>query len=626
MGTILWASVAMAFIALPMCEMDPKGRTCTINFVKFDAIILAEPPTFQQQLIFKNALITRMPVKIISQFTNLQKLDLSGNSFTELVFTTVSDTLKILDMSKNNITELDSNVFAKTTKLQEVYLSRNNISVLPSTVFFPLTSLTLVDISHNQIKTINADNLFGFARNLKFIYLNNNFLTKLRTSFANVSNLVEVDASHNNLLDWSLTFAGGSSVKLNLAYCGLKNAYSSAADKEELNLEGNAIEVMKITGRVVRLRANNNVIRQVDINPEIQLEALEMANNFITDISNITKVSKLQVLDVSGNRLRSSIKDDVFAELPELTYLSLRNTDLTSITETLFMRNTRLVYLDLGGNRMGNFDIRLLRYLSNLEILKLDSIEMAELVGFEDIKEYLPELSSIQIDNNMFSCSYLAKLISTLKGLSVDVSVSLNNLEYMFPNVRGIKCINDGGNTTSQLVSLENVINTKDDSYKDLVKQQLRSIADGLSDQKRTINSQGAALQDASSMFGKAMELQNNTGIKINKILENLQQNSELLDKVSDVQGKVDLLQKFTNDRLDKIVGSMNDNPVQDKLISDTRDDFESLQSKMTMNTILIGLGLICLCVVLGVVLKDKLNARLEAARGRSYSQQNLVL
>lgn len=625
-SSVLLASFSMAFTFLPMCEMDAKGKSCTLNFVKIDAILLTEPATFPQ-LVFRQTYMTRIPVKIISQFSNLEKLDLSGNSFTELTLPPNMDALKILDASKNNITTLDSNVFANTPNVQEIYLSRNNISVLPPTVFFTATSLTLIDLSHNQIKWINADNIFGFTKNLKFVYLNNNAINKMRTSFANVTNLVEVDASHNNLLDWSLTFAGGSSVKLNLAYCGLKNAYSSAADKEELNLEGNEIEVMKITGRVVRLRANNNIIRQVEINPSIQLEALELANNLITDIGNITKVSKLQVLDLSGNRLRNSVKGDILSDLPDLVYLSLRNTGLTSISKDLFESNNRLVYLDIGGNRVGNFDIRQLRYLTNLEILKLDSNEMAELLGYEDLKEYLPELSTLQIDNNMFSCSYLAKVIAAMKSLSVDVSVSLNNLEFLFPNVRGIKCINDGGNMTSQLVALDNVISTKDDAYKDLVKQSLKEIVGGLSEHMRALNSQGAVLQNASKSFEKVIELQNGTGSQISSIAESMKQNGVILEKVSDVQGKVDLLKTLTDEKLEQIAGAVKESPTQDKLIVDTRDDIVGLKSKVVTSTTLSVIGLVCLCGVLLVLIKDRFAARVEAARSRSYSsQQNLVL
>lgn len=577
-------------------------------------------------LILAQAQTSKIPQTVIDRFQPLDKLDLSKNSFTELLFDSITNTLTnlaILDASSNNITTLAANVFTKTTNLKELYLSRNQIGSLPSTVFFQLSKLTLLDLSHNQIKAIAQDNMFGFLRQLRFIYLNHNGITKLRTSFGNVTNLVEFDGSHNDLKDWSLTFASGSTVKLNLAYCGLKNSYSSAADKEELDLEGNQIEIMKITGKVTRLRANNNIIRQVEIDPSIQLEALELANNFITDITNITKVDNLQVLDLSGNKLKANIKGDIFSELTALTYLSLRDTGAV-ITPELLEKNSRLVYLDISANRIGSFDLKFLKFLTNLEILRLDSNEMAELIGYEDAKEFLPELATIGLSNNMFSCSYLQKLIKALQTALVEVSIPMSTLESIYPNIKGIKCIKDMANLTDQLVSVDNIINMQDEGFKDDIRTKLRAIQDDIVNQKQAFSGHDQQLQDVSGKIKEGIkEVLANTNSKFSDLSNNAGKNEEVLDKLKELQANLDRINKETGAQLEKISGNL-DSPKMDQMVMDTHGDIDGLKSTTVTAVVVSLLLLLAVVAVLAMLLKEKYKTRFMSQR--SYSEQQLTL
>lgn len=577
-------------------------------------------------LILAQAQTSKIPQTVIDRFQPLDKLDLSKNSFTELLFDSITNTLTnlaILDASSNNITTLTANVFAKTTNLKELYLSRNQIGSLPSTVFFQLPKLTLLDLSHNQIKAIAQDNMFGFLRQLRFIYLNHNGITKLRTSFGNVTNLVEFDGSHNDLRDWSLTFASGSTVKLNLAYCGLKNSYSSAADKEELDLEGNQIEIMKITGKVTRLRANNNIIRQVEIDPSIQLEALELANNFITDITNITKVDNLQVLDLSGNKLKANIKGDIFSELTALTYLSLRDTGAV-ITPELLEKNTRLMYLDISSNRIGSFDLKFLKFLTNLEILRLDSNEMAELIGYEDAKEFLPELATIGLSNNMFSCSYLQKLIKALQTALVEVSIPMSALESIYPNIKGIKCIKDMANLTDQLVSVDNIINMQDEGFKDDIRTKLRAIQDDIMNQKQALSGHDQQLQDVSGKITDGIkDVLANTNSKFSDLSNNAGKNEEVFNKLKELQANLDRINKETGDKLEKISGNL-DSPKMDQMVMDTHGDIDGLKSTTVTTVVVSLLLLLAVVAVLAMLLKEKYKTRFMSQR--SYSEQQLTL
>lgn len=605
--------------------MDSTGKICTLKNVAMDLILVNDFAGITD-LVFQAARMPKMPVKIIDRFPPVQRLDMSRNYFNELRFDEIKNvsTLAILDFSSNNLTELPASTFSKTTNLKELYLSRNQIQVIPSTTFFNLPNLRLLDLSHNKIQSIAQDNMFGFLRSLRFIYLNHNGITRMRTSFGNVTNLVEFDGSHNDLKDWSLTFASGSTVKLNLAYCGLKNSYSSAADKEELNLEGNMIEVMKITGKVTRLRANNNIIRQVEIDPSIHLEALELANNYISDISNITKVEYLQVLDLSGNKLKNSIRDNVFSELTALTYLSLANTGAT-ITSQLLEHNTRLLYLDISNNRIGNFDLKVLKYLTNLEILKLDSNEMAEIIGYDDVKEFLPELSNIGLSNNLFSCSYLQKLLKALQEALVEVSVPITTLEAILPNIKGLKCINDGKNVTDQLVYTENLINFQDESFKEEVRTNMRAMQDDVSAQKQLLNNHDAQLQDASGKIKDSIkELMTSTAKQLSNLNSNTGASQDILANLKELQSHVEALNTLTDSKLDRLSGNMNNTLTVDKLVMDTQEKIDSVRSQAKSVLVISVLLLLVLLSVSALIIKDKFGRRFTGSR--SLSEQHLTL
>lgn len=452
---ILLALINSSWASQFSCVLDNSEKICTLKNLQYENVSSNNTPNDKiKTLLIKETKLAKVPQKIFSYFPQLLELDLSKNAFTELSFGETMNDLTTLDASRNDLTALTENVFTKTPKLKELHLQWNQIQSLPSTVFSGMAKLELLDLSHNQIKTI-LGNVFGQLRNLRFLCINHNNMEASQLDLRYSSNLMVVDASHNNYKELVISLALGSKVKLRLAYCGLNGSY--IIEGKEFDLEGNKIEILEITETVRRVRANNNNIRQVEIKPWIELKSFELSNNNITDISNITKVQYLQVLDLSGNDLKGNVQSDTFWRLNALTHLNLQRTGVM-ITPKLFERNTHLMFLDLSNNGLGNFDLRDLKYLTNLKILRLDSNEIAELFGYEDLKEILPELTTIGVSNNTFSCSYLHKLTKALSDADVEVSVPTSTLEFISPNIRGIKCIQDGTNVADQLGSMGNNI------------------------------------------------------------------------------------------------------------------------------------------------------------------------
>lgn len=443
------------------CDFDSTGKVCTLKGIDEDVPVTHDIAKVSI-LSFADTKLSEIPQKIIDSFPPLEELDLSQNSFTELNFADITDTLTnltSLNANRNNISALAEDVFHKTPKLKLLYLGRNKIQSLPATVFSTLSSLELLDLSDNEIQTIDQEKIFGNLENLNWIHLSYNGMATLKVDMTNSTNLLVFDASHNELSsDTSLVFAS-ESIVINMAYCNFESYHHDGEFLvHELDLKNNTIEWLKVTSAMTRVRANNNNITILEINPLSKIETLQLGNNKITDISNITNLETLQVLDLSGNDLKSSIKEDSFSNLTALTHLNLRSTGLKMSPQFLW-ENKQLMSLDLSKNGLGNFDLNHLVYMTNLEYLGLDSNEMSELNGFEDIKDILPQLRHIGLSNNTFSCSYLQKLIKTLAEDGVEPLMGVSDLEFILPNVKGIKCIKDEDQvtTTDRIVSMDNI-------------------------------------------------------------------------------------------------------------------------------------------------------------------------
>lgn len=414
------------------CDIDLDGKLCTLKKVEYNTD-LTHPPSTIVALEIKETNLSRIPQNVIGQFPSLVRLDLSQNAFKELTFVDIKDTtlanLSVLDVTNNKITNLTEDVFTNLTNLKYLSLNWNQIQTLPYNVFAGLSKLERLDLSNNHLHMIQG-NIFDQLQSLNKLELNNNWMKMLRLDVQNLRQLEYLFANNNkNLTECALTFASEFSVVIN------DNGHEEAQPRS-LQLNSNMLDVLSIRGAVDTVTAQNNNIRSVQIDSSSKTQHLDLENNNIANISNITRLSSLTYLDLSGNTLGDPIMGDIFSNLTKLVRLRL-------VSFGPLWENSYLQWLDLSDNSLRHFDLKVLRYLPKLETLVLESNEIEQIVGYEHVIEVLPKLQTIFVsDNNQFSCSYLRHLTKALFDVGLQI-VNIGDRQIKAPNVNGVKCIKD---------------------------------------------------------------------------------------------------------------------------------------------------------------------------------------
>ncbi|XP_026496561.1 leucine-rich repeat-containing G-protein coupled receptor 4 isoform X1 [Vanessa tameamea] len=193
-------------------------------------------------------------------------------------------------------------------------------------------------------------------------------------------------------------------------------------------------------------RGLNDLPEGLDINAQVLLLA---NNNFITYPSQLEKFTKVEIMDLSGNRLTGSLPAyyENFKELKILNLsnnnydswlssdysLSIKKLDLSKnkingIDEDTFSKFPRLAILDLSENRIYDLPIGIFEKATSLEVLILSRNYFSEVPKFQSSSLKNLRLSSCQITN--FQVNSLSGMQSLL-----EIDLSINQIESIPDNL-----------------------------------------------------------------------------------------------------------------------------------------------------------------------------------------------
>lgn len=428
------------------------GTKCTISDVSAnssDQFIVRSANSFEYNKIIQEVEFTRsrlydFPREIFGTFQYLKKVQ--------------ANSCGLQDVNKYN--------FNYASALQELRMRSNKIKKLPNSVFTSVTTLTTLDLSSNEISEIEKSAFAGLV-NLEFLTLTNNKLVLLHESILKeLTSLISIRLDSNKLqiVDENM-FEGNlniSEIRLDSNEIAVVNGdvFSKLKRLKLLNLASNRLHSINIVNtNLERLWMAYNSLKYIDINkslkllhaPYNELEAISFAGNTdmlelrlrqncISDISNFTRLDKLEILDLSYNPV-GELKISSFARMNDLVKLNLENTKIEpkSLTFGTFAHNMNLTHLDISYNQLQKIDFNIFTSLSQLSHLKIDGNNLTG-IPYDNIRATFPKLSLISLVDNDWNCSYLTKMIKKLREINVIVYVftKLRVLEEM--NVDGIRC------------------------------------------------------------------------------------------------------------------------------------------------------------------------------------------
>lgn len=352
---------------------------------------------------------------------NLMYLTAAHNKMTELTSSLFlgAPNISVVDFSYNQIEKISASAFASATVMSRLHLSHNQLRTLDKNTFAPMTMLDEVHLDFNQLETIDVE-LFAYNTLLARLSFNNNRIVRVECDvIKNLKYLNKIDLSVNKLQEFNTSCISGIDLDLIVHDNQLKN----------LTLRN-----------VASVHASRNQITHIYMENGISnLKSLKLANNNLSNITDIfDHLNSLETLDLSYNYV-GKLNISTFAKLTNLEHLNLGHTNLSNINFGTFFHQKELKSLDISYNDLNkmNFDV-FLPYLKNLESLVLDGNNLTEMEGITN--SMFPQLSILSISNNNFNCTYLAKLLRTLKwdelGLSNDPELVHTNETH----INGIAC------------------------------------------------------------------------------------------------------------------------------------------------------------------------------------------
>lgn len=230
--------------------------------------------------------------------SGLRDLNLNGNRL-KSVPTALRDMrlLKAVDLGENSITNLEQPGFIGMTNLYGLRLIGNFVTNITKATFAALPSLEILNLSRNKIRTVE-NGAFAQNSNLQAIRLDANFLNDISGMFIDVSSLLWLNISDNNISTFDYSFFP--------------------------------------TG----------------------LQWLDIHRNEISELSSVETEIKLQTLDVSFNKLTKIPKNSV----PDSIELLFVNDNLITYVEPLtFGNKTNLSRVDLYANLIEEMELSALQ-------------------------------------------------------------------------------------------------------------------------------------------------------------------------------------------------------------------------------------------------------------------------
>ena len=297
----------------------------------------------------------------VYKFKKLKQLYVSRTGIKDYSFIKNIPTLEGIDFSENDIQDIS---FLKDyPNLKLISAAGNNIENID--VLKNLTNLESLNLDNNKIKDISA---LKDLNHLKAVSLENNNITKL-DALSNKNELERLFLSNNSGLELA-TLKNDSLEQLTVNNTNIRDlsVVSNLPKLKKIVANDNKITTLshlKNAKILESVEVNNNKIDSLDFENKT-ITSLEIKNNKLEDINNVHKLSALENLDASGNKISEfptnkqdklinlTVSNNVIRtmenvnNLTALKYLTMSNNYVSTLA--LKEKNKTLEYLDISHN------------------------------------------------------------------------------------------------------------------------------------------------------------------------------------------------------------------------------------------------------------------------------------
>ena len=297
----------------------------------------------------------------VYKFKKLKQLYVSRTGIKDYSFIKNIPTLEGIDFSENDIQDMS---FLKDyPNLKLVSAAGNNIENID--VLKNLTNLESLNLDNNKIKDISA---LKDLNHLKAVSLENNNITKL-DALSNKNELERLFLSNNGGLELA-TLKNDSLEQLTVNNTSIRDlsVVSNLPKLKKIVANDNKITTLshlKNAKILESVEVNNNKIDSLDFENKT-ITSLEIKNNKLEDINNVHKLSALENLDASGNKISEfptnkqdklinlTVSNNIIRtienvnNLTVLKYLTMSNNYVSTLA--LKEKNKTLEYLDISHN------------------------------------------------------------------------------------------------------------------------------------------------------------------------------------------------------------------------------------------------------------------------------------
>ena len=318
-------------------DLMPNIEVLGIGYTSIDDIT----PVYKFKKL-KQLYVSRTGIKdysFIKNIPTLEGIDFSENDIQDISFLKDYPNLKLVSAAGNNIENID--VLKNLTNLESLNLDNNKIKDISA--LQDLNHLRAVSLENNNITKLDA---LSSKNELERLFLSNNSGLELAT--LKNDSLEQLTVNNTNIRDLSVV-------------SNLPKLKKIVANDNKIT----TLSHLKNAKVLESVEVNNNKIDSLDFENST-ITSLEIKNNKLEDINNVNKLSALENLDASGNKISEfpsnkqnklinlTINNNVIRtmenvnNLTALKYLTMSNNYVSTLA--LKEKNKTLEYLDISHN------------------------------------------------------------------------------------------------------------------------------------------------------------------------------------------------------------------------------------------------------------------------------------